>query len=137
MYVDRRTGQDLIDAFWARVDKSGECWIWLGAQTEHGYGHLVVRGKHWKAHRYAYVITYGEPKERDLDHVCRTRLCVRPDHLEDVPHRVNVQRAYSHCDRGHELVGANVARDGSRRRCRLCRNAGARRRRGGEVAQAA
>jgi hypothetical protein len=68
--------------FWAQVDKSGDCWIWLGAPWTKGYGRAFYQGQTWRAHRLAYSLTYGIiPKGLVVCHRCDTRLCVRPDHL--------------------------------------------------------
>lgn len=80
---------------------------------------------------------YGEkPVGTELDHICRVRHCVRPDHLEPVSHLENTLRGESqpainarktHCIRGHELSGQNlivkkaVDRNPSRA-CRECKN---------------
>lgn len=74
--------------FWDWVDKSGDCWEWLASRTKR-YG--MYQGR--QAHRVAYEFLKGPvPKGLELDHLCRNRYCVNPDHLEAVPHQVNVQR---------------------------------------------
>ncbi|PLS82281.1 MAG: hypothetical protein CYG60_24755 [Actinobacteria bacterium] len=45
------------------------------------------------AHRVYYLRLRGPiPNGKELDHLCRNRDCVNPDHLEPVEGRVNVQR---------------------------------------------
>lgn len=83
------------------------------------------------AHRFAYELLVGPIAQgMTLDHKCRTRLCVRPDHLEPVTNRENVLRGESvaaqrarqtHCVHGHELTEANTIRLPSRPNQRLCR----------------
>jgi hypothetical protein len=73
-----------IDRFWARVDRSGECWLWMRARfpAGNGYGAVSFRGKVWRAHRVAWTITTGEiPPGMDVLHHCDNPPCVRPDHL--------------------------------------------------------
>lgn len=48
-----------------------------------------------------------------IDHLCRNRACVRPDHLEAVPQEVNVRRGassnpHTHCRKGHEFTPENT-----------------------------
>jgi len=83
------------ETFWARVDKTGACWLWLGATktTRRGYGNVKWHGKVWIASRLAYMLTHGPiPENMQIDHTCRNTACVRPSHLEAVTHQVNQQR---------------------------------------------
>lgn len=74
------------ERFWARVDKSGDCWLWKGKKHWTGYG-VVRRGprggqKDYRAHRFAFHLERGPiPSGMDICHRCDVRLCVRPDHL--------------------------------------------------------
>lgn len=121
---------------WTRPDPSG-CWLWIGAKTSKGYGHLSQgRGKKEYAHRVAYVLAYGAiPAGYVIDHLCRTPACVNPAHLEAVPPRQNslrgihplVLRHHSGiCKRGHPMTPEHryVRKDrgGHGSSCRLCRN---------------
>lgn len=76
-----------------RINESTGCWEWTG-QLEDGYGRVPVsRGKYASAHRSAYEIWKGSiPAELELDHLCRNRRCINPDHLEPVTHQENVRR---------------------------------------------
>ena len=74
-------------AFWARVDKSGDCWEWSGARNEQrgGYGMLNLRRGNRKsplgAHRIAWELTYGQiPVGLFVCHHCDNPPCVRPEH---------------------------------------------------------
>ena len=117
------------------VTESG-CWLWLGPETS-GYGRYRVPRGNLLAHRYAYENVRGPiPQGLQLDHLCRVRCCVNPDHLEPVTNRVNALRGVSfsavnasktHCKRGHPLEGNNLRIDVSRgrreRQCITCRKA--------------
>lgn len=65
------------------------CWVWQRSVTPNGYGKLADR----YAHRMYYEQNVGPiPDGMELDHLCRVRQCCRPDHLEPVPHTVNIRR---------------------------------------------
>ena len=69
------------------------CWIWMGALSANGYGNIHVRPKNIVAHRYFYEYAKGPvPSGLDLDHLCRVRCCVNPDHLQPVTRSENLRR---------------------------------------------
>lgn len=109
------------EGFWSQVDKSSNCWIWNGYVEANGYGRF---GSSW-AHRRAYQMEVGAiPDGHQIDHLCRNRRCVRPDHLESVSHQENLRRAkalISACPKGHAYDDANtyINRRGGRV-CRAC-----------------
>ena len=116
----------------ATVDLVTGCWIWTGAKSEDGYGRIGYVGRTWLTHRLAYSITRGPvPPTLVMDHLCRRRDCINPEHLEAVTYRENVVRgtgfaakfaAQTHCKRGHLFDAANTyfpKRGG--RDCRACK----------------
>lgn len=114
-----------------RVDPGG-CWLWTAAQDQKGYPLFAWHRVLVKAHRFAYERMVGPiPKGLTLDHLCRVRNCVNPEHLEPVTNRVNVLRGRgvtavnaikTHCLRGHPLSGYNLyTPPGTNwRACRTC-----------------
>lgn len=121
------------ERFWSRVDKSGECWLWLAGKTSAGYGAITIDKTRVLAHRWAYLTCKGDLVDGlVIDHLCGTPLCVRPDHLEQVPQRINVLRGGSpmaqqarqtECKNGHAFTPENTIRDRQgKRRCRTCAN---------------
>jgi hypothetical protein len=88
------------ERFWAFVDQRDQrpeaCWLWRGhrgGNTSDAYGRFTFGGVTYMAHRLAYQWRIGPiPAGYVIDHVCGTRLCCRPSHLEAVPQSVNVKR---------------------------------------------
>lgn len=79
--------------FWAKVSKSDNCWEWNGSKTTSGYANLNFgQGKYGYAHRLSYELHYGPiPEDLMVDHICRNRGCVNPDHLRAVTRSQNNQ----------------------------------------------
>ncbi len=121
--------------FWAKVEKTGTCWMWTGSagggDIQRPYGQFSVNGRLVKAHRFSYELHRGPiPDGLVLDHLCRNTRCVNPAHLEPVTFRENVLRGQgapaqharkTHCKWGHELTIDNLAPGRSWRVCRICK----------------
>lgn len=72
----------LPDRFWSSVNKTESCWLWSGTVCKDGYGELSIGGKRTRAHRYSWQLRFGQiPDGIEIDHQCRVRSCVNPDHL--------------------------------------------------------
>lgn len=112
-----------------------DCWIYAGYKAPSGYGQVYINSRKGPvmAHRLVYETLVGEiPEGLQLDHLCRNRACVNPDHLEPVTQKVNILRGESpfalnaqrtHCVNGHELTSDNTyhRKDRSTRECKACR----------------
>jgi len=76
----------LEQRFWAKVDKTDDCWLWTGASWN-GYGRIGadyngVRSIPLLVHRVSYELAYGTiPDGHIVHHECGVRSCVNPDHL--------------------------------------------------------
>ena len=68
--------------FMAKVDRTGDCWLWTGGKNRDGYG--VMKMDNMKlTHRLSFLYHHGEiPVDCVVRHKCRNRHCVNPDHLE-------------------------------------------------------
>ena len=83
---------DKFDRHWIPEPNSG-CSLWMGACNEFGYGVIRRDGKNVKAHRFAYEREKGPiPDGMEIDHTCRNKCCVNPDHLETVTPAENRRR---------------------------------------------
>lgn len=78
-----------------------------------------------KAHRFVYEQIRGPiPDGMDIDHLCRVRNCVNPDHMEPVTRRENTLRGLkgrlvTHCPAGHAYSPDNLLTK-TRRDCKRC-----------------
>lgn len=133
---------ELEFAFYERFlpEPNTGCWLWIGnIDTGTGYGRLWAPGRRsLLAHRFSYTLHIRQiPRGLQLDHLCRVRSCVSPQHLEPVTIQENLRRglgttaataarvknalAKTHCKTGHLYSDTNtfIANDGSRG-CRQC-----------------
>jgi hypothetical protein len=127
MPPDARVYSSLPDRFWAKVDKSGpipehrpdlgQCWLWTGARLPSGYGYFRLPTQNGLRrneypHRLSYEAAYGPiPPKYEVDHLCRTKSCVNPAHLEAVTKAENCLRwaqTITHCPAGHLYDAENT-----------------------------
>lgn len=130
---DMAFGDERLPArFWAKCSRpiGPGCWLWHGARTGDGYPRVWFNGP-VLAHRVAYIALVSRfPAGTQADHLCRTRLCVNPEHLEPVTSRENTLRGNgptgksarkTHCPSGHPYSGTNLkVRPNGHRVCRAC-----------------
>lgn len=128
MAIPKPTIEQRAIAFWNKVELRGECLVFTG-YTKRGYGYFMHDRKNWLAHRFAYFVITGELPKLELDHLCRVRACVNPEHLEPVTALENKLRSplsninKTHCKRGHEFTPDNTVKVPGGRGCRTCRTA--------------
>lgn len=117
------------------VTESG-CLLWIGAISDTGYGNFWDGEKKVLVHRYNYEFFNGRiPEGLVIDHKCRVRCCVNTNHLEVVTQKENIRRgigicpisavnrAKTHCPKGHKYSGENLYKTNSGSRvCRTCQS---------------
>ena len=108
------------------------CWLWLGPLAGNGYARFRLNGKNQMAHRVSYELFKSEiPTDLCIDHLCRVRCCVNPDHLEAVTIRENIMRGIgltaqnakkTCCSNSHPYTDENTHWDAKgKRSCEICR----------------
>jgi hypothetical protein len=68
------------------------CWEWNGSIRRDGYGRWNFQSKTQLAHRVMFFVIKGYWPKLKLDHKCRNRKCVNPEHTEDTTSAINNQR---------------------------------------------
>lgn len=119
------------DNVWNHIEFSKNpkgCWNWKGALGNKGYGYVSFNSKLYKAHRFVYEYLIGKiPEGLTLDHLCRNRKCVNPDHLEPMTLKENQKRGLinqnkgkTHCKYGHKFSKINTYISRRGRQCKEC-----------------
>lgn len=120
--------EDFLSKIFAQEDG---CWMWINKPHHTGYGTYSIKGSDYQAHRVSYSLFVGEINPKFvIDHKCKNKRCVNPDHLRQVTQKVNSTensnsvcakaKAKSFCVNGHEFSNENTRLTSSRRRCRAC-----------------
>ena len=116
------------------IEPNCGCWIWMMSDRGSGYpqgSFPAATGQRVSyAHRLSYIAKHGQiPDGFDVDHLCKNRICVNPDHLEAVTPHANRSRAFgikahaktskeTGCPKGH----GDYVEVGGKLICRQCHN---------------
>lgn len=104
-----------------------DCWLWAKGLDKDGYGSFFFRRKNRRAHRVAWFAYRGDiPKGMVVNHICKIRNCVNPQHLELLTPRENslkdslsrgaINARKTHCPKGHSYDRFY----GKQRSCSIC-----------------
>ena len=96
--------------------------------TTNGYSRLRINNKNIQAHRWAWELINGKISDGFvIDHICRNRKCVLPEHLRMVTQQENIMAGLhnidnrSHCNQGHPFIKENIMiRKSGKRECSEC-----------------
>lgn len=118
--------------FSTKIDVTEDCWIWTRCKVVNGYGRYARHGARDIVYPHRYVIELAHGLDvldgMHVDHLCRVKACVRPDHLEVVTPGENLRRGLASnepsgwCRSGrHRWVPENISKSGKYRVCEPCR----------------
>jgi len=124
--------EKILALYWAKVDKSSDCWLWT-ASLVCGYGSFRFNGRTHRAHRLSWILQHGAiPSGKHVLHKCDTPACVNPSHLflggqlENMRDMVAKGRwrgwpaQRTHCPSGHPYDEVNTRVCRGWRYCREC-----------------
>jgi hypothetical protein len=128
--------KDTHERFLDKIEETDfGCWLWQAGMYSNGYGAFYMEQSdgEWQlglAHRAAYRLFVDEiPEGLTIDHLCRIRDCVNPEHLEVVTLAENLRRGKgmtakwanrTHCEYGHPFSGDNLRIRRGHRECVEC-----------------
>lgn len=123
----RKAALNWHQRFWNHVNKTSDCWEWTSALDNDGYGIIQLSQPvrmNKKAHRISYELSVGPiPEGMTIDHLCRNKKCVNPEHLEVVTGSENAKRANydSGFDAGVKWAREQIAQEIENLRVSTCR----------------
>lgn len=113
-----------FDAKWEADPETG-CWMWTASLKRTGYGQIRVYGHYTRAHRAAYELYVGPiPEGMHIDHLCRTKACVNPAHLEPVSQAENTRRGDTAIIKEKDLLDIHLRYNDGERQYNIAKDYG-------------
>lgn len=114
-----------------KVNLVTQCGEWQAGIQANGYGSFPINSKKNSAHRVSYSIFKGDTSpDKVIDHICRVKNCVNPDHLREVSQKTNAlenstgvaarNKLKETCRLGHPYDQVNTRISKTKRYCRQC-----------------
>ncbi len=129
--TDKQRWKSAIKRFWVKVKKTDNCWEWISGLNHYGYGQFTFNNYPIGAHRFSFYLKHNYFPDIDIDHLCRNRKCVNPEHLEAVSHKENMRRGLTNvggvnfrktqCKNGHKFTEDNLYRRKENLSWRICK----------------
>jgi len=103
-----RPPSDLVARFWAKVNRTDDCWLWTAATDKAGRTKFSWNGRIEPANRIAWLITHGALPSHPLRNLCGNPSCVRPEHWGKPKYNKRPMTPAQHAERAKRRFMARI-----------------------------